>query len=256
MKLLIAAFSELRSADRERALNVLTATVAALETKISQLETAKEEQYKAAMANAIGSIVSGALSIGMTIIGSGLSIAGLRKKSGTDASFETKNATKGDIKNSDLLDGSDIKPDTSNISKTSSKTSDPLDDSDIKLNPQKADKSEITDAGDVTIQSTNKNESAHPAYSIIGDAFSRSAQGVGQITTGISGILSAIYSANKTEADIEVTKADALLEILKQAQEQYTKGTDSLQQFIDKVLNVMQQLLQSASQTERSIANI
>ena len=79
---------------------------------------------------------------------------------------------------------------------------------------------------------------------------------LGKIIEGSAGVDAAVHGLAKSEADIDAAKADALLEILRQAQDQYTKGSDSLQQFIDKILNIMQQLLQSASQTEKAVANI
>lgn len=79
---------------------------------------------------------------------------------------------------------------------------------------------------------------------------------LGKIIEGSANIESAKSQVEATNARIEQTQADATIEVLKQAQEQYTKGNDSLQQFIDKVLNIMQQLLQSAAQTEKSVANI
>lgn len=202
MKLLVAAFAELKTADRERALNVLNSTVSALETKIAAMETAKEEQYKAAIANAIGSIVGGGLSVITSItagVSSGKGLSNIRKKN-NEAKFET--AQKG-----------------------------------INYNP-------------------NNSKSEDSRWSIAGQTLFSSSQGIGQIVSGAAGIFAAKYSEAKTEAEIMQTRADALLEILRQAQDQYTKGSDSLQQFIDKVLNIMQQLLQNAAQTEKSIANI
>lgn len=204
MKLLISAFSELRTADRDRALNVLNATVAALDTKIAAMEDAKEEQFKSALTSAIGSIVSGVCSIGMTAIGTAVSVKGLNKSYSVEPEFQVVNGAR-----------------------------------------------EM-----VNIQEVNVAKAAGEKVSTIGHAISSSAQGVGQIVNGTNGAIAAAYSAGKAEADIEATKADALLEILRQAQEQYSKGNDSLQQFIDKVLNIMQQLLQSASQTEKSVTAI
>ena len=77
---------------------------------------------------------------------------------------------------------------------------------------------------------------------------------VSKIIEGTGGVFSAIYSADATQANIEATKVDALLEILRQAQDQYTKGSTSLQEFINKVLNVMMQLIQAAAQAEISAA--
>ena len=81
-----------------------------------------------------------------------------------------------------------------------------------------------------------------------------SAMPVSKIIEGWGGIGSAIHGAAATQANIEATKADALLEVLRTAAEQYTKGETSLKEFLQKVLNVMMQLLQAAAQTEISVA--
>ena len=195
MKLLIAAFAELRTADRDRALNVLNAVVAAFETKIEAMETAKEEQFKAAMASAIGQIVSGAASITMSGIGALASLKGPKQK--TTNIFDSENTKQ------------------------------------------------------VIGQETSMTKSG-----ILAEFLTSSAMPIGKIIDGFAGVAGATFSAAKTGADIEATRADQLLEVLKQAQDQYTKGNDSLQQFIEKVLSIMQQLLQSASQTEKAVANI
>ena len=77
---------------------------------------------------------------------------------------------------------------------------------------------------------------------------------LGKIIEGSAGAASAAYGAQKSEADIEATKMDALLEILRQANEQYRKSDNEGAEIINKLLNMMQQLIQSAAQTERATA--
>ena len=196
MKLLISAFAELMTADRERALNVLNATVTALENKIDAMETAAKEQYNSAIASAVGQIVSGAVSVATAGIGLGLNLKGPKQT--------TENMFRGTGDDAII---------------TGTKTS-------------------MTKSGAVA------------------DFLTSASVPLGKIIEGSANVDAAKHGLAKSEADIDAAKADALLEILRQAQDQYTKGSDSLQQFIDKVLNVMQQLLQSASQTEKAVANI
>ena len=68
MKLLIKAFSELMNAQREIELNTVNNIIAALETKIAAMEKSRDENYKAAITQAVGQIVSGALQIGAGIV--------------------------------------------------------------------------------------------------------------------------------------------------------------------------------------------
>ena len=198
MKLLIAVFSELRTADRERALNILNSIVATFEQKIAQMEIAKQEQFKAAMATAIGQIAGGCI----TILGAGIGAYS------TSKNFNAKPKSENNV---------NIKNGQTQIN----------NQSDLKKGSGAA-----------------------------GQFFSSTAMSGGQIISGLAAIHSAFYTANVAEANIATASLDQALEVLKQAQEQYTKGNDSLQQFIDKVLNVMMQLLQSASQTEKAVANI
>ena len=79
MKLLISTFGELRTADRERALNILTAVVAAIETKISAMEKERDAQYAAAEKQAIGQIVGG-IATGICAAGGLLNLKGPKSK--------------------------------------------------------------------------------------------------------------------------------------------------------------------------------
>ena len=197
MKLLISTFGELRTADRERALNILTAVVAAIETKISAMEKERDAQFTAAVKQAVGQIVGGIATGACAFAGGAFNLKGPKSK--TEPIFK-----------------------------------------------QKGD-----DTSEVIGQKTTLSRSG-----VIGDMVSGMAMPLGKIIEGSANIESAKSQVEATNARIEQTQADATIEVLKQAQEQYTKGNDSLQQFIDKVLNIMQQLLQSAAQTEKSVANI
>ena len=225
MKLLIAAFSELLTADRERALNVLTATVTAFENKIDAMETAAQEQYNSAIASAIGQIAGGCITVLGSIIGSSCTGASLGKN------------LKADKMQKDL----DVDLKKGNVTMENDNT--------------KIDQALTDDQLDQAKEIQDLRESS-PKCGTAGQFFSGTAMASGQIVSGIAAWISAADAKDKSEADIDSTKADQLLEILKQAQAQYTKGNDSLQQFIDKVLSIMQQLLQSASQTEKAVANI
>ncbi|MFQ6723120.1 MAG: hypothetical protein ACLRFH_01815 [Opitutales bacterium] len=196
MKLLISTFGELRTADRERALNILTAVVAAIETKISAMEKERDAQFTAAVKQAVGQIVGGIATGACGIIGGGLNFAGPKQVTGPGFKHNQGGAKVGTTE------------------------------------------TKLTRSG------------------IAADMISGSAMPLGKIIEGSANIESAKSQVEATNARIEQTQADATIEVLKQAQEQYTKGNDSLQQFIDKVLNIMQQLLQSAAQTEKSVANI
>ena len=65
MKLLIQAFAELMSTQRQSDLNALTGIVNTLAQKIDAMEDAKSAQFKSTLASAIGSIVAGSITVGM-----------------------------------------------------------------------------------------------------------------------------------------------------------------------------------------------
>ena len=87
-----------------------------------------------------------------------------------------------------------------------------------------------------------------------GQAILKLADGLGQIVTGATGGIAAGYQAEAKNADIEATKADALMEVLRKMQEENTNQLKELMDFISTLLRVMQELGQNASATEKSIA--
>ena len=193
MKLLIQAFSQFFSTQRTLDLNTITQIQAAMEAKISAMEKEKDESYKAAMTQAIGSIVSGAISVGAGLI------------SFVGAFGSTKN---------------------------------------------------IKEPGG---QGTNSQGGGQEITTIVKDGLARagaSADAVnacGQITNGVAGIMSADYTANAKEAQIEQTKQDAILEVLKKMQQDGSEQTKQLMDYISRLLSMIQELQQSAAQTERTI---
>ena len=63
MKLLIKAFSQLLNSQRQVTLNTITNITTALKAKVAAMEKSRDENYNAAVANAVGSIVSGTFQI-------------------------------------------------------------------------------------------------------------------------------------------------------------------------------------------------
>ena len=63
MKLLIKAYSELMKSQREITLATITGIIDALNTKIQAMEISRDENYKAAMAQAVGQIVAGCIQV-------------------------------------------------------------------------------------------------------------------------------------------------------------------------------------------------
>ncbi len=202
MKLLIQAFSQFFSTQRTLDLNTITQIQAAMEAKISVMEKEKDESYKAAMAQAIGSIVSGAISVGagcLSLAGGALGSLKSKKETPTPSGI----VTNADLKNKDSF---------------------------------------FTQVKNVAAK--------------VGEGIKTGAQLLGpcnQIANGVAGIMSANYTANAKEAQIEQTKQDAILEVLKKMQQDGSEQTKQLMDYISRLLSMIQELQQSAAQTERTI---
>ncbi len=198
MKLLIQAFAELMSTQRQADLNTLTGIVNTLAEKIDAMEDAKSAQFKSTFASAIGSIVAGSISVGMAAGSAFCSGMGLYQSNSQQGEFLAK-------------------------------------------------------PGNTVANMPSFIENAGKGWTIAGDALGQSSGGIGQILTGITQIVSAEYAADKAEAEIQQTVADATLEVWRKAQEQGQKTTDALLQFINNLLSMMQQLNQSISSTEKAV---
>ena len=228
MKLLIQAFSTLMSTQRQADLNTLEGIVTTLAAKVEAMEDAKEAQYKSTLTNAIGSIVAGSVSV---VFAAGSAIAsgvGLARFKNAASKFKStaKEASEAAQKASEEAKGaSEAAKDTaSNVAKSAT-----------------------------TIDMPEKVKRAGEGWTIGGKAAGESAGGLNQITMGITNIISAGQAADKAQAEIRQTTADAMLEVWRKAQDQGQKSTESLMQFITSLLNMMQQLQQSVSATEKAV---
>ena len=93
-------------------------------------------------------------------------------------------------------------------------------------------------------------------YGGIAESISGSGQainGLGGIATGVTGIISAGHTKAAKDAQIEQTKQDAVLEILKKMQNDGSEQTKQLMDFIARILSMIQELQQAAAQTEKTI---
>ena len=204
MKLLIKAFAQFFQTQRSIDLSNIEQIQQAMEAKIDAMEKEKDESYKAAMAQAIGSIVSGAVSV----------TAGLISAVGSVCSAIGAFNAKGEI-NSGFA-GNDFE--------------------------KKAKLEEIQQGAQF--------------WGKLGegvDNLGKATGGLGGIATGITGIISAKYTAAAKDAQIEQIKQDAVLEILKKMQNDGSEQTKQLMDFIARILSMIQELQQSAAQTEKTI---
>lgn len=204
MKLLIKAFAQFFQTQRSIDLSNIEQIQQAIEAKIDAMEKEKDESYKAAMAQAIGSIVSGAVSV----------TAGLISAVGSGCSAIGAFNAKGEIKSS--LAGNNF--------------------------ANKAKLEEIKQGAQ--------------GWGKLGegvDNLGKATGGLGGIATGITGIISAKHTAAAKDAQIEQIKQDAVLEILKKMQNDGSEQTKQLMDFIARILSMIQELQQSAAQTEKTI---
>jgi len=72
LKLLIAVFAQLMTTQRQNDLMNLNNLMSSFEAKIKDMEESRDNQYDAAMTQAVTSIVMGAVSLGMTIVGTAM----------------------------------------------------------------------------------------------------------------------------------------------------------------------------------------
>ena len=191
MKLLIKAFSEFMNSQREITLSTVQGIIKALEAKIDAMGKSRDANYNAAIAQAVGQIVSGTLQVAGGIGAMCAAGAGGSSKAGTTTS------TKGEVKT----------------------------------------------------EFSMKNFFS----ACDGQAIMKLFGGLGDITTGISGVAAADYQATAKNADIDSAKVDAMMEVLRKMQEESSSQLKQLFDFISTLLNTMHSLQQSASSTEKSI---
>lgn len=195
LKLLIAAFAQLNNTQRMTDLTALQGLVEACKAKIEQMKTAAKEQYNAAMDQAIGQIVGGALSIGF-------SVASLV---GTGIQAKSLGEIKGDFENN---------------------------------------------AEKFTAQ---LDQAKHQAKAEFWKMFSGIGQSLSGITTGIGSLVSAKDTADKSAAEIQQEQLNLTMEIMRKALDQCSSSKKELMDAIQQMIQFIQQLIQQAAATEKTI---
>ena len=213
LKLLIMAFAQLITTQRENDLLNLNNLMSAFQAKIKDMETSRDKQYKAAITQAVTGIVMGAVALGLTIAGTAMQM-----RSASNTMNENKAI---DANNQQLLDKHKAGQITSQEFKTCFK----------KL-------------ADIATQS----------QFMIGGAMTSGGQAASQIAQGIAGVVSAYQQRDAKDADIAAEAEAMVMEIVRKAQEQNQSTAKALMDFINNLLSMIQQLIQNASQTERTIA--
>ena len=219
MKLLIKAFAQFFQTQRAIDLSNIEQIQAAMEAKIDAMEDEKEASYSAALSQAIGSIVSGAISVGAGLF----SIAGGLADIG-GGYFSGKELSKADK----LLKGSGTVGNNT-LTKT--------DKVQVQQIQQQADHIMNRWHGGATIA----------------NGLGQAINGLGGIASGTAGIFSAAYTSDAKDAQIQQTTQDAVLEILKKMQNDGSEQTKQLMDFIARILSMIQELQQAAAQTEKTI---
>ena len=88
----------------------------------------------------------------------------------------------------------------------------------------------------------------------LGGAMTSGGQTASQMAQGIAGVVSANQQRDAKDADIKAEAEAMVMEIVRKAQEQNQSVAKSLTDAIMSLLSFIQQLIQNASQTERTIA--
>jgi hypothetical protein len=101
---------------------------------------------------------------------------------------------------------------------------------------------------------TNFLDVASQKQFVIGQTISQSSQTVSQMGQSIAGIFSADQQNDAKLADEAAEKQAMVMEIVRKAQEQNQSVAKALMDFINNLLSMIQQLIQNASQTEKTIA--
>ena len=219
MKLLIKAFSQLMNSQRQVTLNTITNIVTALKAKVKDMEKSRNENFNAALASAIGGIVSGALQAAggaFSLVGSGKTQSQTPKVEGnqkTSLSTQSQSATEN--------------AGTSTHNKA-------LSDSSVEIAKKSEEKVIEFDDGKMKA---------------IGEIFKSS----GGIFNSIATIISADFQAKAKGADIDSAIQDALMEVLRKMQDEGSNEFKQLIQFISTLLQMLHELQQNASSTEQTI---
>ena len=234
MKMLIQAFSQLMTSQRQSDLNTINGIIQALETKIASMEQSRDAYYKASIVTAVGSLITGALQIAGAA-------AQLAK---TGKALKTKN----EAKVGTTQTATQSKPTDKTIPEAASQ-SNSTDDPYLGIRELFAEESPTPQAGTkVEISPDMLQKEMND-----GRAISDILNGAGGVSNAIAALISAGYTSEAKTTEIETAKTDALLEVLRKAQENGSSALRQLLEFISKLLSTMQELQQNVASTERTI---
>ena len=200
LKLLIMAFAQLMTSQRESDLYNLNNMMQAFAAKLTEMGKAKDEQYKAAWNAAITGMIFGIVTLGVTIAGTYMQGASATNTMKENAVIERA----------------------------------------------------AKEAGDKLVNGQLKMVSEQSLYQW-GGALMAGGKASSDIFNNLASIFSAGHSQKKAEADIRATAQDQLAEVLRKAQEQNQSTTRALLDYMNNLISMMQQLIQSARQTEMGI---
>lgn len=213
LKLLIMVFAQLMTTQRENDLLNLNNLMSSFEAKLKEMETSRDKQFKAAMTSAVTGIVTGAVSLGLTVVGTTMQLR---------SAANTMSANKITEANNKQLSLS----------------------SDMHTITKETFRSNFKELLNVATQS----------QFILGGAMTSGGQAASQVAQGISGIVSAYQQKEAKDADIAAEAEAMVMEIIRKAQEQNQSTAKALMDFINNILSMIRQLIQNASQTEKTIA--
>lgn len=236
MKLLIKAFSQLMNSQRQVTLNTITNIVTALKAKVKDMEKSRNENFNAALASAIGGIVSGALQAAggaFSLVGSSKTQSQTSKVEGTQRSSLESSSTP-----SAQSQMSTTEPATGNAGAPTSNKPTSIDSEATasSVDMKKMSEQEVIEFDDGKMKA-------------IGKIFESS----GGIFNSIATIISADFQAKAKGADIDSAIQDALMEVLRKMQDEGSNEFKQLIQFISTLLQMLQELQRNASSTEQTI---
>ena len=241
-KLLIMAFAQMISTQRESDLYNLSNLVNSFTTKIAEMKTAAEQQYDAAKTQAITSICMGGFTVLATCISTGIQLKSLANTaSANKAGAEAAGKKAGDAAAKKA--GNEFKKlyGAANDEKTIGKYSEYI---------QKAYNAACNEAKGAFQGINPQIQSGFIAGQAAGD-IGRSLSQIGQ---GAGDSIAADSRLEKDRADREVEMQSCVLEIVRKAEQSNQDFLKTLTEMLQALISMMQNLNQNVRQTEMQLA--
>ena len=240
-KLLIMAFAQMISTQRESDLYNLSNLVNSFTTKIAEMKTAAEQQYDAAKTQAITSICMGGFTVLATCISTGMQLKSLANTASVNSKADTaaKNAaTKAgwDARKS-AIDGAKA---ANNVPKNQM--------ADIANKAYNEAYNKVMDK-----MGGNINPQTQAGF-IAGQALGDIGRSLSQIGQGAGDRIAADIRLEKDRADREVEMQSCVLEIVRKAEQSNQDFLKTLTEMLQALISMMQNLNQNVRQTEMQLA--